>query len=401
MSDYPGLTHTQSSLLVFSLLTVAIGQSLVFALLAPLGREVGMTEVEVTSIIAISAIIYGWISPRWGRYSDHRGRKPVLLIGLSGFTIGIVFFASVFQAGLMGLLVGTPLYMLAVVARCSQSSIMAATPPACSAYTADLTPPDQRMRAMGRLGAANSLGMILGPAVSGALATVGLLAPLYFAGLLTASAAILVWAKLPPIPAVARKSHAASRARLRYRDPRIARYVATAVGMFSGFGAIQQTLGFSIQDKLHLSGIETAQYTGGAFMVSATFAFISQRVLIQRLKLPPDQFILAGLSALLLASGFIGSFAGIGYLAVGMALMGLGTGMAMPSIMAAASMAVSPDEQGAVAGIVASCPAIGFVVGPVAGGILYQYSPAWPAAFSGAVFILVFVLMRLSRRNTP
>ncbi len=398
MSGYPGLSRTQSSLLVFSLLTVAIGQSLVFAILAPLGREVGMTEIEVTSIIAISAIAYGWISPRWGRYSDHRGRKPVLLIGLSGFTVGIVFFASVFQAGLIGLLAGTPLHLLAIVSRCTQSSIMAATPPACSAYTADLTPPDQRMRAMGRLGAANSLGMILGPAVSGALATVGLLAPLYFAGLLTASAAVLVWMKLPPIPAVSRKSHAATR-RLRYRDRRIVRYVATAVGMFSGFGAIQQTLGFSIQDKLQLSGIETAQYTGGAFMVSATFAFLAQRVLIQRLALTPDQFILAGLAALLLAAGFIGSFTGTGYLAVGMAFMGLGTGMAMPSIMAAASMAVSPDEQGAVAGIVASCPAIGFVVGPVAGGVLYQYSPALPSAFSGVVFILVFVLMQLSRRQ--
>ncbi len=399
MSAYPGLTRTQSALLVFSLLTVAIGQSLVFAILAPLGREVGMTEIEVTSIIAISAIVYGWISPRWGRYSDHRGRKPVLLIGLTGFTIGIVFFASVFQAGLMGLLAGTPLYLLAIVSRCSQSSIMAATPPACSAYTADLTPPDQRMRAMGRLGAANSLGMILGPAVSGVLATVGLLAPLYFAGLLTASAALLVWLKLPTIPAVARKSHAAIR-RLRYRDPRIVRYVATAIGMFSGFGAIQQTLGFSIQDKLQLSGIETAQYTGGAFMVSASFAFLAQRVLIQRLTLTPEQFILAGLATLLLAAGFIGSFTGPGYLAVGMAFMGLGTGLAMPSIMAAASMAVSPEEQGAVAGIVASCPAIGFVVGPVAGGVLYQYSPAWPSAFSGVVFILVFVLMQLSRRQS-
>ncbi len=398
MSTHPGLTRTQSSLLIYSLLTVAIGQSLVFALLAPLGREVGMTEIQVTSIIAISAVIYGWISPRWGRYSDHRGRKPVLLIGLMGFTIGIVFFASVFQAGLMGLLVGAPLYLLAIVSRCTQSSIMAATPPACSAYTADLTPPDQRMRAMGRLGAANSLGMILGPAVSGALATVGLLAPLYFAGLLTASAALLVWLKLPSIPAVARKSHAL-RKHLQYRDPRIVRYVLTAIGMFSGFGAIQQTLGFSIQDKLQLSGIETAQYTGGAFMVSATFAFISQRVLIQRLGLTPEQFILAGLATLLLAAGFVGSFTGIGYLAVGMAFMGLGTGLVMPSIMAAASMAVSPEEQGAVAGIVASCPAIGFVVGPVAGGVLYQFSPAWPAAFSGVAFILVFVVMRLSRRQ--
>jgi MFS family permease len=394
-----GLSRSQSSLLIFSLLTVAIGQSLVFAILAPLGREVGMTEVQITSIIAISAVLYGYISPRWGRYSDHRGRKPVLLIGLSGFTVGIVLFASVFQAGLMGLISGTTLYLLAIAARCAQSSIMAATPPACSAYTADLTAPDQRMRAMGRLGAANSLGTILGPAVSGALATLGLLAPLYFTALLTASAALLVWFKLPPIPAVARKSHAA-RKHLQYRDPRIFRYVMTAIGMFSGFGAIQQTLGFSIQDKLQLSGIQTAQLTGAAFMISASFAFISQWILIPRLKLTPDQFILSGLATLLLAAGFIGSFQQFPYLGVGMAFMGLGMGLAMPSISAAASLAVSPEEQGAVAGLVASCPAIGFVAGPITGGILYQYSAILPSAFSGAVFVLVFVIMRLSRRRS-
>ena len=86
MTAPPGLSRKQKSLLIYSLLTVAIGQSLVFAILAPLGREVGLNEVEITSIIAISAVLYGFISPRWGRYSDHRGRKPVLLIGLAGFT---------------------------------------------------------------------------------------------------------------------------------------------------------------------------------------------------------------------------------------------------------------------------------------------------------------------------
>lgn len=393
------LSRGQKGLLLLALLTTAIGQSLVFAILAPLGREVGLHEVQITSIIAISAILYGFVSPRWGRYSDHRGRKPVLLIGLTGFTIGLVLFASVFQAGIMGLLAGIPLYLLAIVARCSQSTIMAATPPACTAYAADLTAPEQRLHTMGQLGAANSVGTILGPAVSGALATLGLLAPLYFAALLTAFAALMVWLKLPPIPAVARKAHGL-RARMKYVDKRIVRFVAAAIGMFSGFGAIQQTLGFSIQDKLQLSGIETAQYTGAAFMISATFAFISQWVLIQRLKLGPEQFILCGLGSLLLAAGFIGSFDSFGYLGVGMAFMGAGMGLAMPSISAAASIAVDPEEQGAVAGLIASTPAIGFVTGPLIGGLLYQYSAMLPSAFSGLVFVLVFTMLRLTRSRT-
>jgi MFS family permease len=392
------LSRSQSGLLFFSLLTIAIGQSLVFALLAPLGREVGLSEVQITSIIAISAGMYGWISPIWGRFSDYRGRKPVLLTGLVGFTLGIFLFTSVFQAGLMGWLVGLPLYVLAIVTRCIQSSIMAATPPACSAYAADLTSAEQRMGAMARLGAANSLGTILGPAVSGALATLGLLAPLYFAGLMTALAAVLVWRKLPAIPAVARKSHEA-RARLRYRDPRIFRYIAAAVGMFSGFGAIQQTLGFSIQDRLELTGVATAQYTGGAFMVAAISAFFAQGVVLQKAKLAPEQFVLAGLGCMLLSAGFIASFSEMGYLLVGMAFMGMGTGLALPSISAAASMAVTPGEQGAVAGLVASSPAIGFIAGPVIGGLLYQQNSAFPGIFSGLVFIIVFAQLILNPRR--
>ena len=129
-------------------------------------------------------------------------------------------------------------------------------------------------------------------------------------------------------------------------------------------------------------------------MISASFAFLSQWVLIPRLNLRPEQFILAGLSTLLLAAGFIGSFQQFPWLGVGMAFMGLGMGMAMPSIMAAASLAVSSEEQGAVAGLIASCPAIGFVTGPLIGGLLYQHSSVLPSAFSGLVFILVFVLMR-------
>jgi len=389
-------SRSQRAILMGCLLSVAIGQSLVFAILAPLGREVNLSEVQITSIIAVSALVFGIISPRWGRYSDQVGRKPVILIGLMGYSIGTVVFASVFQAGLMGLVSGVTLYLLAMLFRCAQSSIMSATGPAATAYAADLTTPDQRIKAMAQMGAAHSMGTILGPAVSGALATFGLLAPLFFAGLLTATAAVITAFRLPKIPAAALTRRGPVK-RLRYTDPRVVRYLVTAVGLFTGFSGIQQTLGFSIQDKMALSGIETAQMTGAALMISAIFAFLAQLLLVQRLKLRPEQFVFLGVTSLLIASIFVGSFAQFWELGIGMAFMGTGLGVSMPSISAAASIAVTPDEQGAVAGLVASCPAIGFVTGPVAAGLLYQLHTQYASMFSGAVFLLLLIILFFTR----
>jgi MFS family permease len=389
-------SRSQRAILMGCLLSVAIGQSLVFAILAPLGREVNLSELQITSIIAVSALVFGIISPRWGRYSDQVGRKPVILIGLMGYSIGTVVFASVFQAGLMGLVSGVTLYLLAMLFRCAQSSIMSATGPAATAYAADLTTPDQRIKAMAQMGAAHSMGTILGPAVSGALATFGLLAPLFFAGLLTATAAVITAFRLPKIPAAALTRRGPVK-RLRYTDPRVVRYLVTAVGLFTGFSGIQQTLGFSIQDKMALSGIETAQMTGAALMISAIFAFLAQLLLVQRLKLRPEQFVFLGVTSLLIASIFVGSFAQFWELGIGMAFMGTGLGVSMPSISAAASIAVTPDEQGAVAGLVASCPAIGFVTGPVAAGLLYQLHTQYASMFSGAVFLLLLIILFFTR----
>jgi MFS family permease len=390
-------TRLQNGVLLFSLLSVAIGQSLVFAILPPLGREVNLSELQITSIIAVSAIVFGICSPWWGRYSDRVGRKPVILIGLVGYAVGTLFFASLFQAALMGVLVAsTSFYVFVLLSRCAQSIIMSATGPACTAYAADNTTPDQRTKAMARLGAANSMGTIMGPAVVGALATLGLLAPLFFAGALTLVAALVTLVKLPPTPPANLTSHAAKK-RLKYTDPRIARFLVAAIGLFVGFAGIQQTLGFSVQDRMMLSGIETAQMTGAALMVSAIFAFLAQMLLVQRLNLKPLQFVRMGILSLMAASVFIGLFESFGFLAIGMAFMGTGLGLSMPAISAGASLSVTPEEQGAVAGLVSSCPAIGFGFGPVIAGWLYGQEPIYASMFSGSVFVLLFIIMLITR----
>lgn len=392
------LNRQHFAVLIACLMATSIGQSLVFAILPPLGREVNLGELQITSIIAISALVFSFASPRWGRLSDRVGRKPIIITGLLGYTVGTVLFSSVFLAGLTGVLGGLTLYAVLLLARCCQSVIMAATSPSAAAYTADHTSPAQRTGAMAKLGTANSMGTILGPAVSGLLATIGLLAPLYFAGVLTAIAAFVVWRFLPPTPPT-QLGKRQVRAKLRYTDPRIVRYLASAIGLFIGFSGIQQTLGFQLQDKLSLTGIETAQMTGAALMVSAIFTFIIQVTVMQRLKLKSGQFVRLGLCCALVGAAFVASFETFPILAIGMGFLGAGLGLCMPAISAGASLAVTPEEQGAVAGMVSSCPAIGFIVGPISAGFLYQIHGPLAAVFSATVFSIVLLSLVFMERK--
>jgi MFS family permease len=395
----PGqLGRHQLTVLIMALMATGIGQSLVFAILAPLGREVQLGELQITSIIAISALVFGVAAPRWGRLSDRLGRKPMIITGLLGYTVGTLLFTSVFYAGLVGALGGNLLYVVLLLARCSQSAVMSATNPASTAYAADHTSREQRTKTMARLGTANSMGTILGPAVSGALATFGLLAPLYFAAVMTSFAALLVWRQLPPTPQRDLTTRKTS-VRLRYFDPRIVLFLTTAIGLFVGFSGIQQTLGFQLQDKLGLSGIETAQMTGAALMVSAGFTFLIQVTVMQRAKLAATTFIRLGLVSLMAGAAIIASFETFKVLAVGMALLGMGLGLCMPAISAGASLAVEPEEQGAAAGLVSSCPAIGFVAGPLCAGALYQIHGSLAPLFSAVVFFLVLVAVVIKDRR--
>ncbi|MEH6608744.1 MAG: MFS transporter [Halioglobus sp.] len=393
----PQLSRHHLAILIMALMSVGIGQSLVFAILAPLGREVQLNELQITSIIASSALIFGVASTFWGRFSDRVGRKPVIIIGLVGYTIGTLIFTSVFYAGLLGVLSGLSLYFVALLVRGAQALIMSATSPACTAYAADHTGREQRTGAMAKLGTANSMGMILGPAVSGALATFGLLAPLYFAAALAASAALLVWWQLPKTPPESLMARE-NRVRLKFTDPRLRVYLLSAVGLFVGFSGIQQTLGFQVQDTLQLNGIETAQMTGAALMVSAAFTFLIQITVMQRLKLKPLMFVRLGLVSMLLGAIIIASFETFAVLALGLAFVGTGLGLSMPAISAGASLAVSPEEQGGAAGLVVACPAIGFVAGPVIAGALYQIDGALAPLFSASVFFIVLTTLVLKDR---
>ena len=274
---------------------------------------------------------------------------------------------------------------------------MAATSPGVTAYAADHSSSAFRTQTLARLGTANSLGLIIGPVVAGLLAGLGLLFPLYVAAILTFIAVFVVWKYLPEgeHPGTSRKQVP----RLSFLDARLRVYLLSAIGTFTGFSAIQQTLGFRIQDSLSLSGVETAQYTGAALMVSAFFTLALQLSVSQRYTGPALNLVRMGLVANLVAAGVIALANNLTGLLVGMGFMGAGLGLLGPAMSAGASLAVSRDEQGGAAGLITACPAAGFVIGPVLGGVLYQLSPTYPPLFAGLVTLIVLSYAMKKREN--
>ena len=379
--------------LLASLVAIGLGQTVLFAVLAPLGREIGLSELQVGAIISASSITVFLTVPIWGRLSDRWGRKRVMLIGMFGYTLGTVIFASVFHSAMIGLLATTPAFVALTVSRVAHASVMSATMPASTAYMADITDIATRTKGMGAVGAANNFGAILGPAVGGGLAIYSLLTPIWVAAVLILITGIVVAFALPELPRHA--TGGAPPPRMRYTDRRILPYMIVGVLMFMGFAVVQQTMAFRFQDTLSLTGIETARTFGSAMMLSAFMSLFAQAAIVQRFDIAP--FTLLRLAMPLLICAFaIMAFAGTRAPLMGaMAMLGFGMGLAGPAFMAGASLAVSAREQGAVAGVAGACGPMGFTIGPLVGTALYQVQPEYPYLFTLIVYVplLIFTLL--------
>ena len=108
-------------------------------------------------------------SPILGALSDRHGRRPVLLIGFCGLALS--FFATA---------LATAVWMLIAVRLVSGA--MQANLAIANAYVADITPPEQRAKRFGMLGAMFGVGFILGPVMGGLLGAIDLRLPFFVAG---------------------------------------------------------------------------------------------------------------------------------------------------------------------------------------------------------------------------
>ncbi len=130
------------------------------------------TSLAFGLLMATYAIMQFIFAPILGSLSDHYGRRPVILISLLGS--GLDYFVAALSPNL------TVLFITRAINGISGASITT-----CSAYIADITPPEKRAAGFGIIGAAFGLGFMLGPLLGGALGQIDVRMPYIAAGALT------------------------------------------------------------------------------------------------------------------------------------------------------------------------------------------------------------------------
>jgi len=380
-------THSERrrafTILFVSLLCMGAGQSVMFAILPSLARQLGLSEFQASLPFVVSATIWVFSSGFWGEKSDHWGRKPVILLGLAAFGISFALFAAVANLGTAGLWPVALAFPLMIGARAIYGVFGSGASPAAQAYVADRTSRHERIAGVAAISAAFGLGTTIGPGIGAVLAVFSLFAPFYFtafAALLSASA---IWLLLP--------EHSAPRLMLEHRpalkwhDARIWPFILYGTGIATAGSIPIQTVGYFFIDVLRLSPHKAPQFIGIGLLAMSLAALLAQLVIVQRLRVSARALMRVG--AVITVASFLLFLVSrqFGPLVFALVLNGLGFGLVRPGYSAAASLAVDAHEQGAVAGLTGATSGAGFIFGPLIATALYRVSPFAPYLFGAAL----------------
>ena len=394
--------------LMLIIIFVSMGQSVYWQTMPIIGREFGFSEMEINTVVSISAAMFIIFTPFWGRLSDRIGRKSVLLVGLTGYVLSNIIFLYSASIGLLGYVSGFFLLFILLVSRIINSAVGAASRPATGAYVADVTSLEERSSGMGKFGAANNIGTILGPVLVGSIIGINifnskiegfaLLTPLIVMSFLMIVAIFFVLLFLPNKKNADSDEINSERPAL---DKNLKMLISIGVIVFTSFAIVQSVTAYYIQDRFSLTLDETARSTALLLGTMALMAIVSQLTFVQRFKGSPLELIKYSIPLFILSSLIIVFSPSYTFIYFGMAIMGLAMGLASPGYTSAASLNADPNNQGSAVGLAMVAPGLGFTLGPFLSGLLYSISINLPFFFIVPLFFIVlFILPKLNPITT-
>jgi MFS transporter, DHA1 family, tetracycline resistance protein len=355
-----------------------------FALILPYiffyAEDFGASPFVFGLLLASYSIAQFIFTPIWGSLSDRFGRRKIILLCLLGSGLSLIVFG-----------LATNLWLL-FISRI-MAGAMGATFPVASAYVADITSPENRMKYMGKIGAAFGLGFIIGPAIGGTLSGLyGYAIPsLVAAGLAFANFTIGYFRLPEPL-----KKDAAGTRQSKESLMVTFRTVAAKTDM----KLLLATYFIAMLAFFVLDGTGTPwgkQVFGfGPFQMGILFFYIGlvsavvQGLIIPKLsnKYSPQLLLLIGVIAITIGLATLGAITSYNLpaLIVSSSLIPLGMGFTIASINTLVSLTASAGRQGSALGVTQSVSGIAQMIGPAFGASIFGYGVS--VGLDGLPFII-------------
>ena len=379
-----------SSWLKFGLFTVGLGQSFVFVLVPPLARDLGLSEIQTSSIFAISALAWATTSAFWGRTSDKYGRRNIAILGLVGYSISLIALITPLFLAQKNLLNVTLLFPALVLGRLINGLVGSATRPASFAYIADITSKDNRTVKFARLESSFLLGTVAGPLVGGFLFLISNETPFYVFSMLAFIAAIGIYRKLDSVTKT--KNTAKKLNKINWYSSTIWPFLAFAAVLSLCQASLLQSIGFYITDLY-------SDFDNLPTLISMTFALLSISTIVSQYiftdAFPMNNFNLLLFGTLLLIFSYftMAFYQTISVYYLSIIVLGFGFGMTRPALASSLSLAQSPENQGSAAGYLGSVIPIGHMTTPFIAMPIYSINPAYLYYFSSVLCITLIIFI--------
>lgn len=375
-------------ILIMTMFIVQLGVGLIIPIIPKFIQQLGVSGSTFGYLVSAMGLTQFLFSPIAGEWSDHYGRKKIMILGIAMFSISQYIFGA-----------AQDLWMLYLSRSISGIGIAFITP-AIMAYVADITTEENRGKGLGWVGAAMSFGIVIGPGIGGFLAEYGLRVPFYMASAASALSMMAALFFLPETLSVEKQLEARvvkkkretifSQIALSFKAPYLFLLLLIFVLTF-GLVSVEVVFGLYVDVKYGFTPKDIAiLFTAGALM-----GVLIQALLIDWLLRRFGEAQVINASLLLSAGSLLlmllpGSF---GYILFVTVLFISFTSILRPAINTSLSK-MAGQEQGFVAGLNNAYTSLGIIVGPAVAGIFFDIHIDLPYLF-GVILILLSLAIQL------
>jgi MFS family permease len=347
-----------------------LGLTIMIPLLPFYAVHLGASATGVGLLISTYALCQLIAGPILGRWSDHIGRKPVLVLSQLGTLAGFLILAFADRLWLV--------FVSRIIDGLTAGNLSIA-----QAYIADVTTPENRARSFGVIGIAFGIGFLIGPGISGFLSQFGYSYPIFAAAFLSASSVVCTSTLLPKAePHVGQDAGPGGRRLSILNGKAYGEFFARPdLGpllwqffFFAFFFSLSMS-GFALfanaRYRWHGRPVE-AKEVGYLFAYVGFLGVILQGGLIGRLvKWAGERTLVwTGFAVTAIANTWLAWVFTIPQLVANMTFGSYGSGVLRPAITALITQKAGKREQGVVLGLTQSLTSVSQIVAPVISGTL-------------------------------